>query len=191
MLIMPKSCLLHFPKTGGTWAKEAIKRSGILSEEYRINDDPHIGIKHCPYPEKYKIAFVRHPVELYRSYWQYKMGAGWDIRNDLDGTCGSQDFHEFVRKVLYNYPGVCSRAFDDFFGPPGNEIEFIGRYENLVDDLVRALKNAGEIFDETSVRGLPPQNVGNRVLFPAEYTPELERAVKESERVGMERFGYC
>lgn len=190
MLILPKSCFMHFPKTGGVWTTGAIKGSGIPYEEYTIDGNPHIGLEDCPCPEKFKISFVRHPVQLYRSYWQYKMGAGWGYKNEIDIRCRSENFHAFVGNVLENFSGVCGTYFEKFVGPTGEEIEFIGKYENLVEDLILGLKAAGEEFDEEFVRRFPPQNVSDRIRFPAEYTPELEEAVRKSEWRAIRRFGY-
>lgn len=190
MLILPKSCFLHVAKTGGTWARAAIKASGIEYEEYSFEGDIHADLKHCPCPEKYKIAFVRHPLKQYRSYWQFKMGTGWDWKNPIDRFCCSPGFHDFVRNVLEKFPGIISQYFENYVGSPGAEIEFIGKYENLVNDLVMALKRAGEIFDEETVRNYPPVNVSEHVRFPAEYTKELKEAVIKSEWRAMERFGY-
>jgi len=190
MLILPHACFLHVPKTGGSWVKKAIKAAGISASEFSLAGYTHVGLSQCPCPEKFKFAFVRHPVSLYRSYWQFKMTTGWDARNELDMACHSQDFQEFIRKVLELYPGVYGRSLNDFVGEPGHEIEFVGRYENLVEDLIRALHLAGEQFDEAAIRNLPPYNVSDKKNAPAIYSPELEAAVRDAEKSVMERFGY-
>ncbi len=190
MLILPRSCFLHVPKTGGIWVKAAIAAAGIVFDEFAVEGDVHADLSYCPCPDRFKFAFVRHPVEFYRSYWRFKMAVGWDPRNPFDEDCGAADFHAFVRNVLRNQPGMCGQLFQQYVGPPGGEIEFIGRYERLADDLIAALTMAGEGVDEDAIRKCPPQNVGDRHRFPAEYTRELEGAVRESERQTLERFGY-
>ncbi len=190
MLILPNSCFLHVPKTGGTWAKEAIKASGLKYEEYPIEGDPHIGLEYCPVPEKFQFAFVRHPVERYRSYWQYKMGAGWDVNNPLDRDCCSTDFHQFIHNVIKLYPGVCGRDYEQFVGLPGDEIDFIGKFENLIEDLIFALHKAREEFNEENIRSIPPKNVSDKIRFPAKYTSELKDAVRKVEYYTLLRFGY-
>ncbi|MCB1948198.1 MAG: sulfotransferase family 2 domain-containing protein [Nitrosomonas sp.] len=190
MLILPKSCFLHVPKTGGSWVKKAIAATNIPCRNYTLSGDPHIGIKNCPCQEKFKFAFVRHPVNLYRSYWQFKMTYEWDPGNPLDQACRSDNFQHFVRQVLDKFPGVYSNSLVEFVGETDNEIEFVGKYENLIEDLIAALKAAGEDFDEQSIRSLPPYNVSNKSRFPATYTAELEAAVKKAECNAMERFNY-
>lgn len=190
MLILPNSCFLHVPKTGGGWVKNAIIASGIKYKDYKIDDIPHIGLKHCPCPGKFKFAFVRHPVGLYRSYWQYKMTNAWDKKNMFDMACQSDSFHDFIRNVLDKYPGVYGDTLIDFIGEGNNEIEFIGKYENLVEDLLVALKCAGETFDEDTIRTMPPYNVSNKVKFPAEYTNQLESEVRKAENKVIRKFKY-
>lgn len=190
MLILPNSCFLHVPKTGGSWAKEAIKASGIQYEEFAINNDPHVILKNCPCPEKFKIAFVRHPLQFYQSLWRYRMKTGWDWANPFDRDCFSDNFQTYVSNYLAKYPGYCSMAYEYYVSPPDNQIEFIGRYENLVNDLVKALKMAGEEFNEEIIQNYPPVNVTDEVQFPANYTDELEKAVREVEHTAIKRFGY-
>ncbi|SER44876.1 Sulfotransferase family protein [Nitrosomonas sp. Nm51] len=190
MLILPKSCFLHVPKTGGTWVKKAIAAAGISCKDYTLSGDPHIGLKDCPCREKFKFAFVRHPVDLYRSYWQFKMTYGWDSDNQLDRACRSDNFQNFVRQVLNKFPGVYSKSLAGFVGETDNEIEFVGKYENLIGDLITALRSAGEDFNEQPIRTLPPHNVSNKNRFPAIYTSALEAEVKKAEHITMKRFSY-
>lgn len=190
MLILPNSCFLHVPKTGGSWVKKAIKSAVLDSREYSIDGYTHIGLTQCPCPEKFKFAFVRHPVSLYRSYWQFKMTYGWDANNDLDQACRSEDFAEFVGSVLEKFPGIYGKSLDDFVGGADHPIEFIGRYENLVEDLISALTLAGEKFDADIIRAFPPFNVSDKKKSPAVFSPDLEAAVRKAEAAVLERFDY-
>ncbi|MBT3812930.1 MAG: sulfotransferase family 2 domain-containing protein [Gammaproteobacteria bacterium] len=190
MLILPKSCFLHVAKTGGSWVKKAIIASGIEYEDYRVDGNPHVGLSGCPVPDKFKFAFVRHPVDLYRSYWQFKMTHEWDVKNQLDMECKSDDFNDFIRNVLDKYPGCFGDSLIDFVGDRENEIEFVGKYENLVEDLILMLRDAGEVFDEGAIRNLPAYNVSDKTRFPAIYTANLKEEVRRTEINVMQRFGY-
>lgn len=190
MLILPRSCFLHVPKTGGTWVKRAILAAGVPAREHSIDGYTHLGLADCPEPQRFRFAFVRNPLALYRSYWQFKQTVGWDPANELDRQCQAEDFERFVRRVLEQFPGIYARTLQDFVGPPDAPIEFIGRYENLVEDLVRALSLAGEDFDAGAIRGLPPYNVSDKRKAPAVYTPALEAAVRHAEAEVFTRFGY-
>ncbi|HTQ98623.1 MAG TPA: hypothetical protein VMH83_01475 [Candidatus Acidoferrum sp.] len=190
MLILPRSCFLHVPKTGGTWVKRAIEAAGIECHPFTDGANQHPTLAQCPCPEKFKFAFVRHPLNLYRSYWQFKMTYGWDPLNALDQACRRDDFAAFVDAVLTTMPGIYSRSLRDFVGPPGQEIDFIGKYESLTDDLIRALQLAGEGFDAAAIRALPPANASDKQRFPAEFTPELTARVLAAEAEAVSRFGY-
>jgi len=190
MLVLQKSCFFHVPKTGGTWVTKAIKASGIRCLDCRVDGNPHLGLQFYSCPDRFRFAFVRHPVALYRSYWQFKMTYGWDPLNGLDMECQSDRFAVFIRNVLDRYPGAYSQGLIDYVGEPDAEIEFVGKYENLVEDLITALQSAGEEFDENVIRALAPVNVSDKTRFPAEYTQQLEKEVRKSESMVIERFGY-
>jgi len=110
--------------------------------------------------------------------------------NPLDKSCCSANFHVFVENVLQKYPGICSKTFDAFVGTANCEIEYIGRYEELLENLVVALHRAGEFFDEEAIRRCPPQNVSEKKRFCADFTTALKDRIRESEKDGFKRFYY-
>lgn len=188
MLILQNSCFLHVPKTGGLWVKKAIIESNLVCHHYTIDNNEHVELKDCPCLEKFKFAFVRCPTDFYRSYWQYKMTYEWDSNNPFYMECQSNNFHKFIRNVLEKFPGAYSQWVTNFVGQEKNEIEFIGKFENLVGDLIFALNMAGETFDEEFIRNFPPYNVNNKKAFPATYTGELEDEVRNAESNVIKRF---
>ena len=108
------------------------------------------------------------------------MGSGCDVGNHLDRNCCSDNFVEFVEKVIQKYPGICSKTFEIFVGSRGSEIEYIGKYEHLCENLIAALYAAGEEFDEDAIRRCPPKegkwasgfhSVVHRVLLRVEIVP--------------------
>jgi hypothetical protein len=190
MLLFEHSVFLHVPKTGGTWVRTAARAAGLPFEEYRVDDDIHADLSYCPRPDAFKFAFVRHPCDLYASYWRFKIREGWDPRNPFDLDCGSEQFDRFVRNVIEKEPAWCSRMFADYVGPRERAIEFIGRFEHLADDLVLALTSAGELFDEARLRGTPAVNTSRGMTAGSDWSLELIDAVASSERDAFERFGY-
>jgi hypothetical protein len=195
MLIFRNAVFLHVPKTGGTWVRAAVRASGVAFEEYFVDGDQHGDLSYCPHPDKFKFAFVRHPYTLYRSYWRFKMGrfgnaAQWDPRNPFDADCAACSFEQFVCNVLAKYPGWCSRMFEDYTGVRDHQIEFVGRFESLADDLVSALRLAGEEFDEALIRQTPAANVSSWPAERAAWARPLAEAVEAAEREAFDRFGY-
>ncbi len=197
MLVLPNSRFLHIPKTGGIWVFHAITRTGIPLQRYlNKNGSQHLNFAQCSgiAPFKFTFAFVRHPLGWWKSYWQYKMGVNWHVNtfnhNRIDQECASDNFHTFIRNVIRKFPGHCSKVFKNFVGPEESPIDFIGKYENLNNDLVAALHCANEKFSEDDINATMPTNVSNKQKFPASYTPELESAVREAETYAMRRFGY-
>jgi hypothetical protein len=187
VLIFRNAVFLHVPKTGGSWVKAAVLRAGLQFEEYLVDGDIHGDLSYCPFRSRFLFAFVREPCSLYQSYWRYKARAGWDERNPFDVDCAAPTFEGFVENVVRLEPAWCSRMFEDYVGPPEGEIGFVGRFESLADDLVRALRLAHESFDERLIRETAPTNVSAGL---AVCPPGLIAEIRASERRAITRFGY-
>jgi hypothetical protein len=183
---------LHVPKTGGTWAVHAMIAGGIPLWEPEANavTRNHPDLARTPeHAHLFTIAFVRHPLDWYRSFWLHRMREGWIYPDHaIDSRARSDDFNEFVEQVVENIPGHLGEFYERFVGPPGDEIDFIGRHEHLVDDLVRGLTLAGETFDERMVREHPPRNVGDHETYDATYRRSTARALVKAEAEVIARF---
>jgi hypothetical protein len=190
VLIFKNAVFLHVPKTGGTWVKAAVTNAAIEFEEYIVDGDVHGDLSYCPFRDRFIFAFVREPLSLYASYWRFKVSGGWDPRNPFDVDCAAPSFVGFVENVLRLEPAWCSRMFEDYVGPRTDEIGFVGRFESLVDGLVRALQMSGETFDERAIRDTPPSNVNSVNPTLATWPCDLAQMVRHSEREAIQRFGY-
>lgn len=202
-LLLPRSLFLHIPKTGGSWVREAVRRAGILTDE--ISPAPtgttmraaallHAAPGTLHIQDRFRFAFVRNPLSFYQSYWCFRMLHGWDPRLDIDRTCHSDDFETFVRGVLTEVPGGwVTRVYARFLGANFSMLDFVGRTENLAEDLFLALSLAGETFDAEAIRATPEQNVSSRLSEWADrcrYSPKLRAFVCFAERLVMDHFGY-
>lgn len=215
-LVLPHSIFLHVPKTGGTWVRTAIDRAGIPNRESNRGQEPlgfrfhtdltnttdrgplnltfrrRPGTWYIP-GGRFCFAFVRNPLDWYRSYWAHRMRKGWKPRHKIDSVCASDEFETFVGHMLEKFPGYVSELYELYTGPEADEIGFVGRQENLVPDLIRALRDAGEPFDEGRIRETGPVNLGSELQAWSEksrYSPQLEEAVRRAEHRAMKRFGY-
>ena len=192
-LLTPHARILHAPKCGGTWVWRALEASGI--EVTPLGEPPpHAKTNHLDLArtqdcaDRFTIAFVRHPLDWWRSLWAYRMRTGWDANRRIDSVAQSDDFNAFIERVVTFLPGDLETQFARYIGPASEPIDFIGRFESLVDDLVRGLREAGDVFDEPALRSHPPDNVNDYERFPAVYTRASAARLAESERAVIERF---
>ena len=161
----------HIPKTGGTWAKVAMREAGLRTSGVRSVVAPHpFNLKKAhATPDtvdpkapigRFSFCFVRRPVAWYRSYWAFRSrkGARRDQKFPADGLW-SDDFDCFINNILDAYPqGFVTTLYQYYTGAEGEKVDFVGTQENLVDDLVKALRLAGEEFDEAALRNTPRAN---------------------------------
>lgn len=183
---------LHTPKTGGLWITQAFEASGI--QTLYITELPHISlfdfkVRYPEHREKFFFSFVRHPIYWWQSYWRYKRTVGWDPDNDLDMAIRSDDFETFVENILLRFPGTCFTYFQNFTGPLEQSVNFIGRYENLVDDFLSVVTRFHEV-DEPAVRSLMPINESDK-KFSAEFRDcTLLYRLYFAEIQAFERYNY-
>jgi hypothetical protein len=143
--------------------------------------------------DRFRFAFVRHPLSFYQSYWCYKMRTEWN-KNSFDSAHRSDDFALFVRSVLRANPwGWLTLMYTRMIGENFNAVEYVGRTEQLADDLVYALTLAGETFNEDALRSTPVENVTSQLPEWKErchYSDDLRQAVCTNENRILEYFGY-
>ena len=185
---------LHLPKTGGSWVVAAAAAAGIpLRGPDPLGDQHYSAHGHATLgdvgtDERFSVAFVRHPLDWWRSYWGHRMRAGWDMENGIDRAAASSDLNEFVTRVMERCPGQLDALVDRFVGSPQPQVDFVGRFEHLVQDTCTALRLAGERFAEDAVRGYPKVNANDYGSCPARYRPDVAERLARAERRTIERF---
>jgi len=198
-VLLSRSIFFHVPKTGGMWVRSALKNSGVPTHEiannmFRFRDTWELrhGIYHANvqdiHPQgRFTFAFVRNPLSWYQSQWAYQMRTGWVGKGPLVTDCRAENFQDFIRYCIKRLPGFLSQLYALY------DVDFVGKYECLEEDLVRALHMAGEEFDEHALRNTPPENLGSQsadMNGKCEYTPELRAQLLASEREAVEKYGY-
>jgi hypothetical protein len=194
-----KSIIYHIPKCGGIWVKEAVRRSGVYYDHCRDVGRKHpfgLAREHAP-PSRIKeedkvgrfsFCFVRHPVDWYKSFWAYRAKTGWLDKKFLADKCWEDEFELFVLNMLDMYPdGFVTELYQFYLW----EMEFIGRQERLVDDLVKALMLADEEFDEEILRRVGWRNIaGKEPRFQrlCVLSNETQDRILETERWVIDRF---
>ena len=153
--------------------------------------------------ESYKFCFVRNPYSWYSSYWRYWAGLDWEFPggdesvstmrrswkpNSTLHSYRKDDFRSFMRTVLENYPGYLTQMYG-WYAPP-EEINFVGRIESLVDDLLEALNQMDIDVDEEKIRSTRKVNTSPGRIDRPTWDDELWAAVRRLEAPVFERFGY-
>lgn len=195
-LILPKSTFLHIPKTGGIWVRNAIKRANINTVEYgeqhsHFNELLKYRDKQF-YKKKLIFTFIRHPLSWYQSRWAFRVKHGWRMRHPLDFNCASNDFHVFVKNCIKHKPGGwVTWLYQSFIDNAPGDV-FVGKQENLANDLVKALENAGEVFDEELIRDTGKVNTsdmhGKSSKDMAVYTADLIDEVLDVEKFIIDKY---
>lgn len=149
----PRSVFLAIPKTGSSWVNAAMRAAGLPVEQ---RGDQHG--THGPEPGRLIFTFVRHPVPYLQS--RHQLGGFTDSL----GPIWLQNFQGWIEKILEQPAGFLGRRFEEYTSRAG----FVGRTETLADDLVKALRLAGEDFDEEALRATKRQHISIQV---PEYGP--------------------
>jgi hypothetical protein len=148
--------------------------------------------------DEFLFCFVRHPLKWWESWFRYCKGLDWKQwgtaggRHDwhpnaiLNGT-GHADFNQFLRNAIARRPGYASELFFTYTKPG---IKFIGRQENLADDLISALRTLNENFDEDFIRTRPALNESRTPKEEVRWDPVLRQLVTQLELPGLVHFGY-
>ncbi len=113
---------------------------------------------------------------------------GWQDEHAIDRDCASTDFNEFARHVAERHPGWLCRYLEQWVGTEDQPAAFVGRFEQLQDDLIRGLRQFKEPVDEEALRATPPKNLGNYPKYPALWDGAVAVRMCESESRFLKRF---
>lgn len=204
--VLPRSIFVHVPKTGGQWVVSALEHAGVPVRPLGVvhTSPDEIADQVDQLEQDCLFVMVRHPLTWYQSIWAHRSDLNWapvdaeewftprwiEFWRELTASCSSLDFKDFVAKCVNAYPdGLVTTLYDAYT----TNCHFVGHQEQLADDLVSILKQMGEVFDETLLRGTSPRNVRGRCSHwrrQSAYTRELVELVTNVEASVIERFGY-
>jgi len=188
MLMTDNLVFIHVPRTGGSWIYKALVL-GLKDTEIELipghEDLTSIGNFRG---DKFVFAFVRHPVDWYASYWNRRVSLGW-TNCEFDEVGKSDNLSEFAIKIMNHFGPYCTKLYKKF--THGNQKpDFIGKYENLVDDLIGALRVSGSEFDEDAIRNYPPMNCSDFEKYPGEYNSDTLERILDVEKEIIDRYDY-
>jgi hypothetical protein len=166
-----------------------MKAAGVELE--KVGEGDHPMLASLDVGDRLSVGFVREPLTWYGSFWNHRRRKfeAPDVPLDephipLDNW-SDRPFPEFLEAVVEEAPGYLSQFYSDFLGSRDDQVKFVGYFENLVDDLVKALNEAGERFDEDALRSFPQLNQTRDTPPCGE---DLRRRLMEAEREAYERF---
>jgi hypothetical protein len=195
-LILPHSVFFHFPKTGGYFVREVIRRSGLPCREDNPEDHSFHNIDPANVAGgagRLKFIFMRHPMDWYASYWNHRNHVGWEgelhpgwnaVR--IYQAKGADTFDGFLEQVLQEGVPFISQHRALF-----EQMDRVGRFEDLREELCRIFTQAGEAVACGLIRELAPQNV---LPYPEGGRPRVSREryqrMVELESWAFAFFGY-
>ncbi len=210
---------LHVPKTGGRWVTRILFELGLVRKKVapKHADIDHFFFKSFkqgqPWLHRslgsllgrgsqkpFMFCFVRHPLSWYESWFKYmsQPAVHWKYWGDasspwkwhpnavLNGL-GSSDFNQFVRNVVQARPGYVTELFGWYTKP---SMDFIGKQEHLVEDLIRVLKRMDLSVDEDGLRRHAPVGVSPEPEQRITWAGDLRQKVMDLEYAGLVRYGY-
>ena len=202
-LILPRSVMIHVPKTGGTWCAEAIKRAKIPFEEPMIPGSSFVQSRHCTINavvdrigDRLTFGFIRHPMTWLRSQWKYNIDREaykkWKKPyNHWTAKCWSLDYITIVKRIIaknkahiptnemFKRLGFVVNAAEKRWERGPHAVKFIGRTEFLSGDLIEVLARAGEKFDLHVVAQTPPMRV-SKAKVNREPSRKLVKKIEQS-----------
>jgi hypothetical protein len=181
LLLKDGSVFLHIPKTGGTWVRRVLKKMNLVDKE--------IGYFHSCSTGKFVFTFVRNPFSWYESWFKYQESNGWKNFENwhpcsiLNGL-GSNNFETFLKNVLSHHPGFISNLFFSYT----SNASFVGKQENLRENLCKALSLSNINFDKYLIMNEPPLRVSQ--FRETIWSKDLRNEIKISEFLSITMFDY-
>jgi len=176
---------IHINKTGGTSISKAI---GMLRKQHYTAQETIDIIGREKWDRAYKFTIVRNPWDKVWSHYSYRVrinetglkDAGLSFNDWVAVTYG-----EPKNKRFYDQPKMFAPQVDWLSDEQGkNEIDFVGRFENLSEDFSKIAAIIGVEKD------LPHLNQSTKGSFRTHYSDESREIVRSWFAKDIEAFQY-
>lgn len=145
-MLLPNSCFIHIPRTGGMWAERIIDRLGLL-RKHTVGDEEHhaplADLPNAAWRGRVPFTIIRHPFRWVASRWSHSLKIGAYEEHRFHGVhrkfdeCVVGTLEGTVRKILTTYPELVSETFRTMVS--GIPVENLLCTAQLEDGLYRIL----------------------------------------------------
>lgn len=185
-----KTVFLHIPKTGGSWARQAMENAGVRWTEYlqdgtessKAGEDAHLNYQDCQkvFPDSHRFTIVRNPFYWYESYWSMVARNNYDAdgnlkpmtdwKHPMDTPGGYVGPYQVGHAWTFEFNGFILQSVERFPSYLTGLFSRFADYPNvsvlknefLCHDLYDILTRLGEPFDADALRNTPRENEGAR-----------------------------
>jgi len=203
-LLLKKSSFIHIPKCGGSLIQGMLFRLGLVNHRYTTPQNGHLFLHQMTQSEStYNFTFVRHPYTWWPSFWHWSKQDRFSLmeRKCPDFDTWIQDYGPFW---MGHYSRLVSRYVgDDPFYQSNIKISFVGKNENLYEDLKNAVIASGEDIDSTKIdnvisqvkTGLEQNDPGwvkkqNKKEYNRNISDKSKEIIYNTERYVFDKFNY-
>ena len=192
-----KCICLHIPKAAGTSVERFLRQVDpeIPQKILRKRGFSHFLNDHLDY---YVFSFVRNPydrvVSAYKYFRQLKEGHRWYKRNSIISDAADQmSFQEFVNhipdfmKLMKRQEGSFESGihFQPFYYFIDQEVNYIGRFENIQDDYNAILSKL-----KLPLKPLRKTNATNNTDYRSLYIEETKGIVYNIYKEDIKKYNY-
>lgn len=207
--VIDRTLFLHVPKTGGKAVLSSFYRAGVIPRPVR-SPGHHVGhassqdVRDGRYQWDFVWGMVRHPLDWYRSLWKFAETPDSSLfkidpmivhpfRSILPLIEKRLPLSEFTSRIIHRRPGFYSEMLDHYFGHDLELVDFVGRQEELVLSMKRAIFRGGIKVSEKRLRYIEEPLVVNSSSFEGEpslslWKPRVVRQVERFEDRALMRF---
>lgn len=195
MFYTTKLALVHTPKTGGHTACGCLRRA--IRDDVVVEDPAYVHKTLGEMPAlangRLTCAFVRNPLDWYRSAWTYlTKDSDWGLWLERFGLSRDRQckhhFEHFVRAAVYETPGLVSAMYRRYT----KHVQMVGRTETLYADMATMLERSGHVFDAAAVTAQPALNTTRTTPRHAAaiYSEELFNLAVQAEAEAIDLYRY-
>jgi hypothetical protein len=192
-LILNKSVFIHIPKCAGTLIQAVLHRSGLVKHRYTTPHSGHLFLHQMPQDsDLFYFCFVRHPYTWWPSFWKYSK-----MHTEVS------DFNDWVRDYGPKFLGMYTNMVKRYIGEDAAyenklKMSFIGKVENINEDLILALNTAKEEFNQQNALNMisnPDNDImlqrwQNKQIYKREINDQSKEIIYKTEKWIFDRFNY-